>query len=126
VAAKITREQLALNDVEALLLDAKFLRFLSTIRATARIETVAYGPDSRHLHFAEGRRSLWCDILRTVELSSPDALLRILTEEMVALKENSNGRRKYNRLDTDDGTDTGGSTPDAGGGLAGYLDYSAS
>ncbi len=107
--AKITRAQQSAMDVEALMLDEKFLRFLSTVRLIAGIETVAYGPADRHLHFAEGRRSLWCDILRTVEQSSDDALLRILTEEMKTSRETSNGRRKYNRLDSDDdGPSSGG------------------
>jgi hypothetical protein len=117
---KITRAQLAANDVEALMLNEKFLRFLSTIRATAGIETVAYGPDDRHLHFMEGRRSLWCDILRTAEQAQPDALLRILTEEMNAAKETNRGRRKYNRLDTDDDGHPGESP---GSGLVNFLDY---
>ena len=68
---KLTRKQIADLDIEALMLEPKFLRFLSTIRMIAGIETVAYGPDDRHLHFAEGRRSLWCDILRTAELARP-------------------------------------------------------
>jgi hypothetical protein len=76
---KLTRRQIADLDIEALMLEPKFLRFLSTIRMIAGIETVAYGPDDRHLHFAEGRRSLWCDILRTAELARPEALLLILT-----------------------------------------------
>jgi hypothetical protein len=122
---KISRQTLARLDIESLMLDAKFLRFLSTIRATAGIETVAYGPEDRHLHFAEGRRSLWCDILRTAEQAQPEALLLILTEEMKAAKETTRGRPKYERLKTDD--DDG--NPDAerrsepGSGLDGYLDY---
>lgn len=100
--AKLTREQIAAEDVAILMDLPTFRRFLSTIRAAAGIETVAYGPDDRHLHFMEGRRSLWCDILRTVEKSSPDALLRILTDEMKTLEGTANGRRKYNRLSTDD------------------------
>ena len=116
--AKVSRAELAKLDVEALMLNDNFLRFLSTIRLVAGIETVAYGPDSRHLHFAEGRRSLWCDILRTVELAQPDALLRILTEEMNTSKETSNGRRKYNRLDTDDGSSDASSGP-------AFVDYGA-
>ena len=114
---KLTREQIAAEDAAILIELATFRRFLSTIRQTAGIETVAYGPDDRHLHFMEGRRSLWCDILRTVERASPDALLRILSDEMNTLKGTSNGRRKYNRLDTDDNDDR---TP--GSGLA-FLDY---
>lgn len=116
--AKLTRDQLAADDVAILMDLPTFRRFLSTIRQTAGIETVAYGPDDRHLHFMEGRRSLWCDILRTVEKASPDALLRILSDEMNALKGTSNGRRKYNRLDTDEHERD--RTP--GDGLA-YLDY---
>lgn len=113
--AKVSRQELARLDIEALMLNDKFLRFLSTIRLVAGIETVAYGPDSRHLHFMEGRRSLWCDILRTVELAQPDALLRILTEEMNTSKETASGRRKYNRLDIDDG--------DSGSGGLAFVDY---
>jgi len=116
-----TRAQIAEEDVAILLDLPTFRRFLSTVRQTAGIETVAYGPDERHLHFMEGRRSLWCDILRTVEKTSPDALLRILAEEMSTLKGTSNGRRKYNRLDTDD--DPGGRTRDPGSGLVTFLDY---
>src|SRR5687767_5415711 len=100
-APRISRADLAKHDIEALMLDEKFLRFLSTIRLVAGIETVAYGPDSRHLHFAEGRRSLWCDMLRMAETDRPEALLLILEAELKASKETSNGRRKYNRLDTD-------------------------
>ncbi len=118
-----TRAQIAEEDVAILLELPTFRRFLSTIRATAGIETVAYGPDERHLHFMEGRRSLWCDILRTVEKASPDALLRILAEEMNALKGTSNGRRKYNRLDTDDDPGNPGGRNRPGDGLADFLDY---
>jgi hypothetical protein len=121
---KITREQLAALDMEALLLDERFLRFLSTVRLTAGIETVAYGPADRHLFFMEGRRSLWCDILRTAERAQSEALLLILTEEMKASKETQYGRRKYNRLDTDDPEPGTGSQSEPGSGLAGYLDYS--
>jgi hypothetical protein len=117
---KITRAQLAINDFEALMLDPKFLRFLSTVRLNAGIETVAYGPADRHLHFMEGRRSLWCDILRTAERAQPEALLLILTEEMKASKETRHGRRQYNRLDTDDADDR---PRDPDDGLVGYLDY---
>ena len=119
---KVSRAQLAAMDVEALMLNEKFLRFLSTIRSTAGIETTAYGPEDRHLHFVEGRRSLWCDILRTVELASPEALLLILSEEMKASRETSSGRRKYDRLGTDDGSASkrdGDPDPDA----PTYLDY---
>jgi hypothetical protein len=126
-APKITREALARLDIEALLLDKKFLRFLSTVRATAGIETTAYGPDDRHLHFAEGRRSLWCDILRTAEQAQPEAILLILTEEMNAAKETTRGRRKYDRLGTDDDGDPGerrtDANPEPGSGLTGYLEY---
>jgi|SRR6478735_7340108 len=117
----ISRAALAKNDVEFLMLQPQFKRFLSTVRMTAGIETVAYGPDDRHLHFAEGRRSLWCDILRTVEQSSDEALLLILSEEMKASRETNNGRRKYDRLGTDDDGNPGGRR-DAGDGLV-YLDY---
>jgi hypothetical protein len=121
---KITRAQLELLDAEALLLDERFLRFLSTIRIKAGIETTAYGPAEHHLHFKEGRRSLWCDILRTVEQCSDDALLRILTAEMNASKETSDGRRKqYDRLGTDDGsTRSGASGPEPASGPD-FLDY---
>jgi hypothetical protein len=120
---RLTRAELARNDVESLMLDPKFLRFLSTIRLTAGIETVAYGPEDRHLHFAEGRRSLWCDILRTAELAQPEALLLILTEEMKAAKETTRGRpRKYDRLRTDDDGDPAAER-DRANGLDGYLDY---
>ena len=109
-------------DVEALMLDEKFLRFLSTIRFAAGIEQTAYGPEDRHLHFVEGRRSLWCDILRTAETAQSDAILRILMAEDKASKESTNGRRKYERLDIPDGDPGSGSRPDPGG-LTGYLDY---
>ena len=102
MAGKVSRDQLAKMDLEGLILDQKFLRFLSTIRNSAGIEQTAYGSEERHLHFMEGRRSLWCDILRTVEQIAPDAILRILTEEMNALKETNNGRRTYDRLKLDD------------------------
>jgi hypothetical protein len=114
----VSRKELARLDLEGLLLDEKFLRFLSTIRLIAGIETTAYGPEDRHLHFVEGRRSLWCDILRMAEIPQPEALLLILQAELKASKETTSGRRKYNRLDTD----TDGSEPDASGGLD-FLDY---
>ena len=125
---KISRAQLELLDAEALLLDERFLRFLSTIRIKAGIETTAYGPAEHHLHFKEGRRSLWCDILRTVEQCSDDALLRILTAEMKASKETNDGRRKqYDRLGTD--ADPGGARrpdPGADANAPAFLDYGSS
>ena len=116
---KLTREQLAADDVAILMDLPTFRRFLSTIRQTAGIETVAYGPDDRHLHFMEGRRSLWCDMLRMAETIEPAALLLILQAELTASKETKNGRRKYNRLDTDTGTDR----PEPGSGGFEWLDY---
>lgn len=50
--------------------------------------TGTYGTDGRHLPYAEGRRSLGFDILRSVELvAGPDALLRVLEAGTKAQKE---------------------------------------
>jgi hypothetical protein len=87
--------------------------------------TGAYGTDGRHLPFAEGRRSLGFDIIRSAERTRPDALAAILATEMTALKEypDGNTHKRTDELDDNDkpiGAD--GRAP--GTGLA-YLDYSS-
>ena len=85
----------------------------------------AYGAEGRHLAFAEGRRSLGFDILRSVERVRPDALPHILSAEMTALKEypDANKYKPTDELEDDDkpiGAD--GRTP--GSGLV-YIDYTS-
>jgi hypothetical protein len=120
------RGQLARRDLEELMLDERFLRFLSTVLETAGIHTGAYGSDGRHLVFAEGRRSLGFDILRSAETIRPDALLAILQAELNALKGHPDGRPSYDRnheLDTDDDGPVGADGRDPGTGLV-FADYS--
>ena len=98
------RADLAKDDLKLLMEDVRFRRFLSTIRELAGIEVTAYGPEERHLHFMEGRRSLWCNILLAVQqVAGADAILRILEAEFTALKGTPNGRKSYDRLRIDDG-----------------------
>jgi hypothetical protein len=77
--------------MEALSQDPRFLRFLFTALNTAGIYNSTYGSKD-HLAFAEGRRSLGFDMLRTVELVRPDAHLAILQAETSALMEYPDGR----------------------------------
>lgn len=75
-------------DLTALAADPKFNRFLFTILSSAPMFSGTYGTDGRHLAYAEGRRSLGFDILRSVELvAGPDALLRIIEAGTKAQKE---------------------------------------
>lgn len=75
-------------DLTALAADERFQRFLFTVFTSAPMFTGTYGIDGRHLPFAEGRRSLGFDILRSVELvAGPDALLHILAAGTKAQKE---------------------------------------
>lgn len=125
----IPRGQLARRDLEELMLDQRFLRFLSTVLETAGIHTGAYGSDGRHLAFAEGRRSLGFDILRSAEVIRPDALLAILQAELDALKGHPDGRpTHYDRnldLDDDDGpVGADGRAPGTGLVHAEFADYS--
>jgi hypothetical protein len=80
--------QLHKDDLTALAHDQKFLRFMFTVLSSAPIFSGTYGTDGRHLQYAEGRRSLGFDMLRSVELvAGPDALLRILEAGTNAQKE---------------------------------------
>jgi hypothetical protein len=76
------------SDLEALAADQKFLRFLFTVFSSAPMFSGTYGTEGRHLAYAEGRRSLGFDILRSVELvAGPETLLRIIEAGTKAQKE---------------------------------------
>ena len=78
------RADLNRRDLEALSQDPRFLRFLFTVLDAAGIYASTYGSRD-HLAFAEGRRSLGFDMLRTVEMTRPDAQLAVLQAEHQAL-----------------------------------------
>lgn len=128
-SARLTREQLAAADWESLMLQPAFKRTLYTILQSASILHGAYGTDGRHLPFAEGRRSLGFDILRTAErYAGPEALLLILSEEMKTQKEAPHANRKRSDYQRQRNAELGGpdgSSPgiDPGEGLV-FLDYS--
>jgi hypothetical protein len=93
-------------DVQSLMLDPKFRRVMLTFFRVAGMFTGSFHSEAGASHFAEGRRSLGFDILRTLEThSGQDALVRILSEDQP--KEATNGRRnRYDRnseLASDDG-----------------------
>ena len=120
----ITRAQQAALDFEGLMLDQRFLRTLYTILETAGMFTGNFHSDGRIHAMSEGRRSLGADILRTAErYAGPEALMRILAEEMKTLQESPHGNgsdysRERNR-------ELGGPDPDLrepGTGLT-YLSY---
>jgi hypothetical protein len=77
-------------DLEHLLRQAQFRRFLFRVIQSARIfEAVTDGSDTRHLYH-EGRRDLGLDILGMVEAAQParhDSGLPILTAIQVLLEE---------------------------------------
>ena len=76
------------SDLEALSADPKFLRFLFTVFSSAPMFTGTYGTEGRHLAYAEGRKSLGFDMLRSVELvAGPETLLRIIEAGTKAQKE---------------------------------------
>jgi hypothetical protein len=106
LSPKMDRFQRAKLDIEHLWQQPQFKRFLFTILDHGHIFSGAYGTDGRHLAFAEGRRSLGFDILRTVERhGSTGALAQILAEEAATQMEAPGGRRKYDRLsELDDGS----------------------
>lgn len=84
-------------DLEKLWAMPEFKRFLFRIFVDAYMYTGTYGNDGRHLAFAEGRRSLGFDILRTVEKLSIDAQALILAEAAKSQLEAPNAR-SYDRL----------------------------
>jgi hypothetical protein len=97
-----SRADIARDDIRHLWAQPQFRRFLSTLATYSGIQTGAYGSDGRHLAFAEGRRSLVFDILRTVERhhASTSALAQILAEELATQLETRNERRSdYDRHD---------------------------
>ncbi|MGL4232687.1 MAG: hypothetical protein ACRCWJ_15085 [Casimicrobium sp.] len=76
------------SDLTALAQDDRFKRFLFTVFSSAPMFTGTYGTDGRHLAYAEGRRSLGFDILRSVEIvAGPDALAQIIAAGSNAQKE---------------------------------------
>lgn len=80
--------QLHAADLAALSADERFKRFLFTVFSSAPMFNGTYGTDGRHLAYAEGRRSLGFDILRSVELvAGPDALAQIIAAGTNAQKE---------------------------------------
>ena len=119
------RTELAHRDLEALMRDDRFLRFLFTVFSSAPMFSSAYGAEGRHLHFAEGRRSLGFDILRSAERIRPDVLPAVLAAEMTALKEYPDGNtyKRTDELDEDD-RPIGAEGRAPGSGLV-YLDYSS-
>lgn len=95
------RAELAERDVENLMLDPRFLRFISTTLETSGMLQPAYGADGRNLPYMEGRRSLGFDILSTLEAHRPDALVLVLQAELTALKENPDDKQAITtNLDT--------------------------
>ena len=80
-------------DVEHILSLPSGKRFLWRILETSGIHTPAYSADGRDLAYREGRRSLGLDILGWLGAVQPDALIRILTEELATQKETTSGRR---------------------------------
>lgn len=122
------RADLAKRDLENLMLLPSFQRFLYTIFESAPMLSGAYGSDGRHLPFAEGRRSLGFDILRSVEAIRPDALIAVLTAEHHAQLEYPDGRQpRYDPRDelADDGDPVGAEGRRPGTGLVRYelVDY---
>lgn len=76
------------SDLEALAADPKFLRFMFTVLSSAPMFSGTYGTEGRHLAYAEGRRSLGFDMLRSIELvGGPETLLRIIEAGTKAQKE---------------------------------------
>lgn len=123
------RGEIHLRDCEALALDPRFLRFISTVLREAGIHQTAYGVDGRNLAYAEGRRSLGFEILGMLERTRPDALIAILQSELSALKENPDEHREYDpRSDLPGSDDLDGSAQRAGrrdDGAGTFLDYRA-
>ncbi len=120
--SKLTREQLAVLDFQDLAQNDKFLRVIWTILDTAGMFTGNYQPDGRNHAFAEGRRSLGLDILRSTEKAlGQDALQRILEAENKTLKEAPSARRTADSDDRNPDRDDG-SNVDHGHGIR-YLDY---
>ena len=122
---KLTREQVAKDDIALLFADVKFRRFLFTLRALSATEQPANNPDERAIQYLEGRRGFWCDVLFQVsQVAGPDALIRILEAELDTQKGTSSGRKQYDRLGTDDGNSGADERrPDPGDGIGAFLDY---
>lgn len=121
--SRLTRQQLAAADLENLMLDERFRRFLFTVLDTSGMFTGNYQPDGRNHAFAEGRRSLGLDILRTAEhYAGPHALLRILEAEEKTQKEAPNGSRTDYNDERNRELGGGDDLREPGTGLV-YLDY---
>jgi hypothetical protein len=89
-----TLEELLPLDVEDLMLNPKFLRFMFTVFRDCGMYRGSFHSVAAASHWAEGRRSLGFDILRTLEThSGQDAHLRIMQEAQP--KEAINDRRKH-------------------------------
>ena len=91
------------------------------MRAISGTERAAIGSEERSIHYTEGRRHFWCDVLFQVsQAAGPDALIRILEAELDTQKGTSSARSPYDRLAIDDGTADGRNRGNAG---AEYLNY---
>jgi hypothetical protein len=96
---RATREELTALDVEALMLRPEFRRFAYCILMDANVLRGGYGANIATLPWWEGRRSLGLDFLATLQSRVPDALYRILGEELQTQKETNIGRRTADRRD---------------------------
>jgi hypothetical protein len=99
----VTRDYLAKNDAENLLLDDKFCRWLFTILTVAGISEGYFHPEVAVLASGEGRRGLGLDILNDLAAKSgqskEEVLNRILSVEIKTQKEVQNARRSRNEHD---------------------------
>ncbi len=103
-APAVTLPDMVAMDVENLLELPGFRRFVFTVLESCGMYSGSFHSEAAFLAYAEGRRSLGLDILRTLTTVSADAHIRIM-QEAQPFQEKQNGRRKhYDRnIDGDDG-----------------------
>lgn len=90
------------RDLETLLLQDEFLRFLFTVFDTAGMYTAAYSSEEGHLARHEGRRSLGLDILATIEAVRADAHISVLKSQHDHILETENERPRPERTNARD------------------------
>lgn len=95
----MTREEVLKHDMQALLLDARFKRFMYCVLMEANVLRGYHGSNERNVLWWDGRRSIGLDLLTTMQAVDPDALLAILAEETRTRLETTVARRTRDRRD---------------------------
>lgn len=95
-----------LMDMEHLMFQPEFRRFLLRVFEEAHILQSTYSADARSSAHAEGQRALGLTMMDWANAVRPDALIAVLSETKSVTLEQQNGKRRYDsRNDESDDAD---------------------